>query len=164
MAKLVMIIEGKEAIEVELTDISLSLNEIFERGVETYYSPASIPSIEHPQDKITGHFPAGSIVTVQKQDTSIFAVAQEAGFQDMYTTYSFKLVWDENYRPHDVDKHWNLRIYKSIHYRNGKPKITYYDLPDRIDHIKNTNEVTIKLLDDSNNEISSKTFYKETGY
>ena len=46
-------------------------------------------------------------------------------FSGDYVTYTFQVVWDENLSQHDIDKHWNLRIFKSIHFQNGKPQKDY---------------------------------------
>ncbi|MEK6823943.1 MAG: hypothetical protein AABY06_02810 [Nanoarchaeota archaeon] len=147
MPKLRLFCEGELIEELELKKIDEKLNEVL-KDAEHFSSPGNSPTVEHPKDLETGHLKTGSEVFVPPSYLENYY--NQNSFSGDYVTYTFQVVWDENLSQHDIDKHWNLRIFKSIHFQNGKPQKDYYDISNlkKLNHIKKP-KIKLELLDDS---------------
>ena len=158
MPKLRLYCEGKLHEELEIEEINENLNEIL-KDVKGFSSPGNTPSIEHPKDSEIGYLKAGSEVFVP---TSYSDSYMDTNPSESYVTYTFQVAWDENISQHDTDKHWNLKIFRSIHFRDGRPKKDYYDISGfkNLNHLK-CKKIKIELLDDSGKTLVSREFIKE---
>jgi len=153
------IADGCMAHEIDVGLIHPDLQKIFSDDFVVCQSTFSVPTLEDERSAASSHAPAGSVVIVPGNSIDSFRSSQTGEFQP-HTTYSFRLDRGAN-RQDPSRPHWNLRIYKTIHYGNGEKKLIHYDVPNFMDHIE-SDTITIELLDDNYRVIAHKTFEKDS--
>lgn len=159
---LLMFNDQKKLGEIRLEEINPELKEILSGEGKFLDSPMNCTFVDNSHNAQAGHFPAGSQVFVPVIDLESFKAYPKVD-SGCYSTYSFKIIWDENKTKHAEDKHWNIRIYRSIHYKNGSPKIIFYDLPknNNVDHILQEKSIRLQLKNDEGITLFDRTFYKD---
>ena len=158
MSKLRLYVGENLLEELEIQLIDYQLNNIL-KSVSHFSSPGNSPTREHKKDLETGYLKAGSEVFVQPVYSENY---MDNSLSKDYVTYTFQVAWDKNFSKHDTDKHWNLKIFKSIHFRDGKPRKDYYDISGfkNVNHLK-CNKIKLELLDDDGIVLVSREFSNE---
>ena len=158
MPKLRLSCKGEIIEELEIKEIDSQLDNIL-KDASNFSSPGNTPTIEHSKDLETGYLKAGSEVFV---NLSFLDNYTKNNFSEGYATYTFQLAWDENLSQHDTNKHWNLKIFRSIHFKNGKPKKDYYNILSfkNLNHLK-CQKIKLELFDDGNSLISREFINEE---